>query len=93
MSTEHTDDPASDQSADSDIEAEKCDGDTYSVEILGGEEPPDEWMSLSERKASPVGSVDLESQTESELVGRDNWRLTERDNETLEVSGIVNNKT
>ena len=51
-----------------------------------GEEPPDEWMSLSERKTSlSVESVDLQSQAESELINKDNWRLSERDNDALEV--------
>ena len=51
-----------------------------------GEEPPDEWMSLSERKTSLfVESVDLQSQAESELINKDNWRLSERDNDALEV--------
>lgn len=58
-------------SADSDVE----------IEILGGEEPPDEWLGLSMKEEQNVGS-------EAEILTEDSWRLVERDDSDMEVRGL-----
>ena len=84
MSTEHTNNPSNKTS-----ECEEFDEDVeYGVEIIGSADPPAEWQGMSQKKSSTSSSSasdDVDSSVERELVGNDSWRLTERDNDSLEV--------
>lgn len=63
----------------------------YKVEIIGGEEEPEEWGGHSRMRdrgnsvSTEESSSDSLNQSDPELRA-DNWKLTERDEQSLEVS-------
>ncbi|XP_067929341.1 uncharacterized protein [Watersipora subatra] len=62
---------------------------THHTEIVGSLDPPAEWQDTTDPKKSTgfdsISSEEVDSTVETDLAEGDAWRLTERDNETLEA--------